>query len=265
MVEAAAKEAPGRGGGPRPPAGGPRFALRFEDGRGRLALSQPFRFALGTIDALELDLGPLRFPLDLSAGPRRFRTRRTRVRACRMRVDVPALVAAAVEEPHALRPLAPARHGLAWALRDAFGTVAFETRAKAEGPDLWVGIAEARAAAEGPAPPLVRVHVAARAIGLDVDEERGVLRAPRLISTLLAEALVPHGWRVPDDRASRLGIEVLGPRRVAVRTLDAGEAEGAVDDPIWERARRLAPVTRALGAGDADEARRRWRALRERS
>jgi tetratricopeptide (TPR) repeat protein len=258
----AAPRTGGRGG---PPDGGPRFALRFEDGRGRLTLARPLRFALGVVERLELDLGPLRFPIDLSAGPGRFSTRRTRVRSARLRVDVAPLLAAVVEEPLELRALAPAPEGPSWALRDAFGTVAFETRLAGEGPDLRIALSNARAATEGPAPPLVRAHVAAGALGLAADEDRGARVVPRALSALLAEALVPHGWRVPDDRATRLAVEGAGPHRVVLRTLEAGEAEGGSADPAWEVARRLSPIVAALAVGQVEEARRRWRALEERA
>lgn len=250
-------------GGPSP-EGGPRFALRFEDGAGRLVLARPMPFALGVVDALELELGPLRFPLDLSGGASRFRTRRTRVRAARVRLDLPALIARFVEEPFALTPLAPsAPDGMAFALRDAFGTVAFDAHARFEGSRLRVVPARARGVHEGPAPALVRVLVAARTLGLGQEGDRGALVIERALSAVLLEALVPHGWRVPDDRAVRLGLEVLGGRRVALHTLAPGAVEAA-PGPVWERARVLAPVLAHLATGDADAARASWRALEER-
>ncbi|MEC7525101.1 MAG: hypothetical protein VYE22_34785 [Myxococcota bacterium] len=261
-MEAEARAEEG-GGARRPPEGGPRFALRFEDGRGRLQLARPFRFAFGRVEHLVLDLGRLAFPLDLSAGPGRFRTRRTRVREAKVRVDVPSVLAALARDPYAARPLSPVEGGLAFALRDAFGTVAFETRATFEGSTLRVAPLDARAATEGPAPPLARVMVAARALGLELEVDRGALSAPRALGALLMEALVPHGWRVPDDRGVRLRLEVLGPRRVSIETLPESAPEPA-PDPAWERARRLAPVVAALAIGDRERAERVWADLRER-
>ena len=64
-------------GGPVPaPGARPGFALRFERGRGVLALSGPLAFAAGTIDALEIDLGALPSPVDVRAGAARWRHRR---------------------------------------------------------------------------------------------------------------------------------------------------------------------------------------------
>lgn len=247
-----------------PPGGGPRFALRFEEGRGLLALARPLRFALGTVEALELSLGALRFPLDLSAGATRFRTRRTRVRAARVRIDLDAWIASAALAPYRLVPLAPRSGGLAWALGDPYGTVALDAHARVEGPDLLVAISSARSATEGPAPPAARVHAAARAMDLELDAEAGVLRVPRVLSAVLMEALVPHGWRVPDDRGVRVALEILGRRRVLLRALAEGEAEPAHDPAPFERARRLAPVVAALARGDRAEAAREWAALGER-
>ena len=251
------------GGARRPPEGGPRFALRFEEGRGRLHLARPFRFALGRVEHLVLDLGRLAFPLDLSAGPSRFRTRRTRVISARLRLDLPSVLEGLVRDPYTLRALSPAGPGLAFALRDAFGTVAFDARAAFEGSTLRVLPIDARAASEGPAPPAARVLVAARTLGLELEVDRGALAAPRALSALLMEALVPHGWRVPDDRGVRLGLEVLGARRVSLFTL-AEDASDAAPDDAWERARRLAPVVAALAIGDRERAERMWADLRER-
>lgn len=263
MVRRASTAAERARGGASPP-GGPRFALRFEDGAGRLVLAQPFRFAFGEIDELELDLGRLRFPLDLSAGPGRFRTRRTRVRSARVRIDLPALLERFVEEPFELAPLAPIEGGMAFVLRDAFGTIALDVHARFEGPRLRLVPARARAAHEGPAAPLVRAFVAAQGLGFELEEDRGALLLRRPLSTLLMEALTPHGWRVPDDRSVRLRVEVLGSRRVALRTLAEGEEDHADSGAPWERARVLAPVVSLLAIGETDAARRAWEVIRER-
>ncbi|MBX3272519.1 MAG: hypothetical protein KF729_19830 [Sandaracinaceae bacterium] len=244
-------------------ADGPRFALRFEEGLGRLVLARELPFALGIVDALELDLGPLRFPLDLSGGAGRFRTRRTRVRAARVRLDLPALLARLVEEPYGLAALAPAQGSLAFALRDAFGTVALDVEARFEGPHLRVVAHGARAVHDGPAPPLVRAVVAARALGLDYEEDRGAIRVERALSAVLREALVPHGWRVPDDRAVSVALEVLGPHRVALATRTDGD-DLSRPGPAWERARALAPLVAHLAVGELAEARAAYAALVER-
>jgi len=243
---------------------GPRFALRFEDGSGRLVLAKPLRFAYGVVDELALDLGPLSFPLDLSAGAGRFRFRRTRVRSARVRLDLASLLESRVDEPLALSPLAPLEEGMAFALSDAFGTIALDAHARFEGPRLRVAPSRARAVQEGPAAPLVRVIVAARALGFELEEDRGALVIERPLSALLTEAMVPWGWRVPDDRSTRLVIEALGSRRVALRTLDTGEPEPP-PAAAWERARALAPAMSLLAIGQVDAAARAFETLRERN
>lgn len=251
-----------RAGAP-PPTDGPRFALRFEDGAGRLVLARPLKFALGEVDELELELGPLRFPLDLTAGPGRFRTRRTRVRSARVRIDLPSMLARFVEEPFALEPIVPIDGGMAFALRDAFGTLALDVHARFEGSRLWVLPTRARAVHEGPAPALVRAVVAARAVGMALDDTRGALVADRVLSHVLMEALVPHGWRMPDDRGVRLDVEVLGARRVALRTVETDHDPSLRRGP-WEQARMLAPVVAQLTLGDEERAAREWASVRER-
>lgn len=246
------------------PSRGPRFALRFEAGGGVLVLAHPLRFSFGTIDALELSLGSLRFPLDVRAGAARFRSRRTRVVRASVRLDLRALVQRRLEPPQRLGALAPSAEGIAWALTDELGTIAFDTRVRAEGPDLWVLVEHARSAGRGPTPPLVRAFSVARALGFEHDEESGVLRVPRVLGAALMEALVPHGWRVPDDRGLRLAVKVLGRHFITLETSDEGAPEPVFDPEPWERARRLAPIVQAFLRGEPTEARRAAEALHER-
>ena len=58
----------------------PRFDLRFEAGHGFLRLARPLDAGGARFESLELSLGRVAFPIDLTDGPLRFRTRCTRVR-----------------------------------------------------------------------------------------------------------------------------------------------------------------------------------------
>lgn len=255
--------APSRSGG-RPPPEGPRFSLRFDERGGILALARPFPFAFGILESLELGLDELRFPLDLSAGPARFRTRRTRVRQASVRLELDALIDAAVEEPFGLRTLAPSERGMGFALRDAFGTVAFDAEARFEGATLRIAAHGARAVLDAPVPPLARLVLAARALGLSLEASRGAIALPRCLGAVLRDALVPHGWRIPDDASCRLTLEWLGPRRARLRTLADDEPDPAVDVDRWEAVTRLAPVVARLADGDEAGARAAFEALEER-
>ncbi|MGE0786756.1 MAG: hypothetical protein AB7S26_13875 [Sandaracinaceae bacterium] len=254
------------GGGEAP--SGPRFALRFDRDGGVLALAQPFDFELGCVESLELELPQLTFPLDLSAGPGRFRTHRTRVRAAQVRLNLDRLLGERFEEPFALRPLAPSAASPStsqgFLLRDAFGAVAFEAHVRAEAGGLRIAIEDARAVAPAPAPPLVRALLAARTVGLRWSDTHGTLALPRALSGLLTVALVPFGWRVPDDRACRLALEPLSARRLRVRTLAATEAEPTPEPGCWEAAARMAPSVRALIDGQLEVARAAYADLVER-
>ncbi|MFK7990862.1 MAG: tetratricopeptide repeat protein [Sandaracinaceae bacterium] len=240
---------PHRGGEPASLEPGPRFALRFEAGRGRLSLAKRHRFAFGFVEALELDLGRLQFPLDLSRGPGRFRTRRTRVVSAEVRLDLAALVREWAAEPYGVSLLAPRADGVLVAVRDAFGTVATEVTFGVEGPDVALTLGDARAATEGPAPPLARALVAARSLGLGLDAERGCMLVPRALSSVLREALTPFGWRVPDDRGTSLQLEMLSADRVVLRT-----GEASVLSDAFAVASRLAPLVGALADGDHERA-----------
>lgn len=261
MADAAHQEAIRSGGGPPE---GPRFSLRFDERGGVLALARPFAFRYGLLEELELGLGRLRFPLDLSAGPSRFRTRRTHVLRASVRVELAEVLDGLIEEPFSLRSLGPADDGMGFALRDAFGTVAFDADARFEGSTLRLAAHEARAVLDAPAPPLARVALAARALGLAHEDERGAWALPRALTALLREALVPFGWRQPDDRNCRLALEWLGPRRFRVRTLAVEDDEPADGSARWEAVERLAPVVAQLASGDEPGARILWESVRER-
>ncbi len=181
---------------------GPRFDLRFESGAGMLRLARPLSVGPVRIVELELSLGPMRFPLDMTNGPARFRTRRTRVRRARIAIDPTGLAEAARKRGVAIAIDAARDGALEATLEDEAGAVAFEVHPCTEGHDLLVHLGAVRSAVDAPATPFRRVLRAARRLGFELDEERGMLRFDRPARRLLAEALCPYGYRVPDERGA---------------------------------------------------------------
>lgn len=259
---------------------GPRFDVRFEPEGGLLELAKPLRISAAEVESLSLSLGRVRFPLAVGGGAARFRTRRTTARRARVRVDLRALAALCAASGVRLR-FAGVTSGdaLRCALVDGSGALAFEATPLADGADLVFGLRGARAATDGPAPPLARVLVALRPLGAVLDAESGLLRLHRPLRVVLREAMAGHGWRVPDERAVRLGAPLLDERSLLLSTFSDAASEtlsgapaprlaAAADAPpraadapevrdvaLREDARLLAPVLAALDAADLDGAR----------
>lgn len=237
---------------------GPRFALRFEAGRGVLALAKPMRVAGGVLEALELTIAVLRFPLDVTAGAIRFRTSRTRVVSAVVRLDVRAIERAAAARGVRLRVLFASADGrLSLGIVDAFGALAVELDVAPEGPDLVAAVREVRAAVDAPEPAWARALGALRTLGVVLDEERGLLLLARPLRATLREALVAQGWRAPDERGTELTAPTLEDGLVTLslsrRPTDRARAGRWLE--AAESARSLAPALVALALGDRDKAR----------
>ena len=215
----------------------PRFSLRFENGRGILALARPFTFGLGAIESLELDVGRLPSPLDLRAGAARFRHRRATLTAATLRLDLDALARELSAPGRALRVLGTEDGRLAVSLRDPLRTVAVELVPGWEGADLLLAPRGARASIEGPRPPIADVLRALASIGAPLMPERGVVRVERPIERLLAEALVPAGWRVPDPRGAARSAPALVDRSLRIVLGRDAESTSPLSDAHGSAAR----------------------------
>ena len=226
---------------------GPRFDLRFEAGRGLLRLARVLSAGAARVVALELSLGNVRFPVDVTEGPLRFRTRRTVLRSARVLIDPRELVRWAAGRGVRLEIASPLDGGaFAVAMADEVGTIAFDAVVVADGADLLIAAERVRVATDGPATPWTRIDRMARKLGLELDVERGAWRAHRPVRRILARALVARGWRLPDERAVS-----LGPPRLTDGSfvLELGRllAGGRM---LLDEARLLAPVAERLVAMD---------------
>ena len=180
----------------------PRFDLRFERGRGQIRLGRPLSSSLVAFDALAMELD-VRGPLSLQGGAARFRHHRSRLRSAELVLRLSVLVRLARERGVALA-IDRASEDLAVSIRDAIGTIAFRGIVAFDGPDLVVfprGLAFVR---RGPVSPWARVVGAARELGFTWSAELGAFRWRRPLRHLLADALLPHGWRVPEERGLAL-------------------------------------------------------------
>jgi predicted Zn-dependent protease len=243
-----------KGRGARPAGGdGPRFDLRFEAGRGFLRLSRPLDAGTGRAVALDLGLGHVRFPVDVTGGATVFRHRRTRVRSATFLVDVADLRRAAEARGIGLT-IGDAPDGVAIALRDDFGALGLHVVPFVDGRDLCFHVRSHRAVNDGPANPFRRIVEATSALGLAFDRDTGVFRLERPARALLAHALVTRGYRLPDDR----GVDLVVPRRddgafaIELGNVHAGAAE--TDIEAAEEARVAAPVLRCLADDDVEGA-----------
>jgi hypothetical protein len=187
----------------RPTAEGPRFDLRFERGRVHLSLGRPLGIDGVTIEQLVIALD-FRGPVDLRGGAKRFRHHRGRVVELRLRVR-PARLASWLDEGRTLRVedrAGPSReeHSLRIASRDEAGVLAFEVGLAFDGVDLVASPRELAWVRGSPRNAWERWAKLAERMGGRADAASGVLRVERPIRALLAEVLLPHGWRVPDER-----------------------------------------------------------------
>jgi len=259
----------------RPTAEGPRFDLRFERGRVHLSLGRPLGIDGVTVEHLVIALD-FRGPVDLRGGAKRFRHHRGRVVELRLRVR-PARLASWLDEGRALRVedrAEPSREdtSLRAAYRDEAGVLAFDVALAFDGVDVVASPGELAWVRGSPRSAWERWAKLAERVGGRADASSGVLRVERPIRGLLAEVLLPHGWRVPDERGCgarlaasgdtllvEVGERLVGPRPTprdgtvfdaAEPSGDAGSLRACLDAADLEGARA---AQRRLGGWLAGE------------
>ncbi len=228
----------------------PRFDLRFVAGRAMLRLARPLVSHPARIEELELAVSRVKFPFDVTRGVARFRTQRTRVARAAIQIHFADLARALP----GLRVEQAAGDRLTASIRDQLGAVAFEARLGFDGADLLVAVSDVRAAVEALAPPLARLLSYARARGATVDAARGALRIARPLRWLLADPLIAHGFRAPDERSARVRIARLDAAsvRIVLEPPSKGDAAPSLvsdlDRGATARGALLASLA-SLGAG----------------
>ncbi|HJL38817.1 MAG TPA: hypothetical protein RMG95_24180, partial [Polyangiaceae bacterium LLY-WYZ-15_(1-7)] len=111
-------------------------------------------------------------------------------------------------------------------VRDPIGVLGLELALAFDGPDLLLFPTALAALDAGPHGLAARVDAAARSFGLELDHALGALRWRRPVRRLLAEMLLPAGWRLPDERAAVFTLEARG-RALRLRTDAAAGERGA--------------------------------------
>ncbi len=198
-----------------------------------------------------MDLGRLPLPMDLRAGANRFRHRRARTIELEVRLDLDALAHALSRDDLAICVLGTSPRTLSLVLRDPVRTVALDLLPAWEGRDLVVAVRNVRAALEGPRSAIADAIGALRGYGAEMDPELGVLRLEDPLTELLTEALVPHGWRVPELASVARSAPLIEGRHLVFRT---GKSGAMADETraAFEDARVLAPVSKALVSNEED-------------
>ena len=245
-------------------AEGPRFDLRFERGRVHLSLGRPLSIDGVTLEQLVVALD-FRGPVDLRGGAKRFRHHRGRVIELRFRTR-PSRFAASLDEGRVLRVEDTGGSSMRVAYRDEAGVLAVEGALAFDGSDLVALPRELAWVRGSPRSAWERWARLAERVGGRVDATSGLLRIERPIRGLLAEVLLPHGWRVPDERGCGVrmtpagdalvieaGERVVGPRPTS-RTTSIFDTNEPTGDAGALRA--------CLDAADLDGARAAQRALR---
>ena len=243
----------------------PRFDLRFRAGKGHLVLGRPVPVMGARLEELTLEVVvPSRF--DLGDGRSRLRRMRSSVERARAEIRWRGVVQWAQDRGAELQLRGLRSQRLAVALRDATGVLAAELDVHADGADLVGGLRSLEWVRPGVHPPFTRLRSALAPLGIRWEAHNGVFRLPRPLRSLLAEVLLPSGYRLPEERSC--GLTLTLKRRSLI--LDAeGQPEPAdldryrrqiADPPPWlreamgvaERGRRPEATTGSGGGKPAD-------------
>lgn len=229
------------------------FSLRFEAGRGVATLARPVASAVSTLTRLVMDFGRLQPPIDLRAGANRFKHRRARVIELEARLDLDALARVLSRNDLEMRVLGTSPEKLSLVLRDPVRTIALDLLPAWEGCELVLAVRNVRAALEGPRSAIADALDSLHGYGAEMDPDLGVLRLGDPLLELLTEALVPHGWRVPELASIARRAPLLEGRHLVLRTgtsnVIADETRAALED-----ARVLAPLLTTLVSKDGKDA-----------
>lgn len=189
---------------------GPRFHLRFEEGRGYLELAQEQRRPLFTLRHAKLALSRVKFPIAVGGGASRFRTRHTHLRHVDIELSLGALLEYAKAQGVQLRVHTHnSEGGYVCSLELPEGVIAFRGHIMAAGTDILLAVEDEHRIVEDTTTVWQRIASAFLALGAEFDEERGVFVWADALSAMLRDALCRHGWKLPDARAIQLDVVAI--------------------------------------------------------
>lgn len=241
----------------------PRFDLRLRKGRARLVLAEPYvgpGYRIAELES-EIELGD---GVSFEGGALRFRHAAARVVRAVVRVH-PSTFAT----PDERLELRGGPEGEVRAMFvDAEGALSARLLAHAREGAVWLHVRSLSWVRSANRAPLARLVSVASRHGFDFDRSLRALVWRRPVRALLADALLPAGWRLPDERGlpGRFAIDGEGVM-FELGARDAEEPEpGSIQVPAWE-ARWEEPGPPGGDAGalraalEADEAPRTLRRL----
>ncbi|MFK8003723.1 MAG: tetratricopeptide repeat protein [Polyangiales bacterium] len=182
----------------------PRFDLFFEGGSCIVKARGPISAGPARIEELSMNT-EIRGAFDMRGGTERVRHRRSRLGSTSARVPFSSLSARAA--PLGLRVRFEAlKNGLRIELEDEIGVLCVEGRVGGRGADLLFIPTNVRWFRAGPTSAWDRLLAAAQRVGVPFEVMSGAFVVRRPLRLCMAQALLPQGWRLPDDRSVYLEV-----------------------------------------------------------
>lgn len=220
----------------------PRFDLLFESGTCRARARAEIAARGLRVDGLTLEFDLPR-PFDLSGGAHRMRNVRSVLVSMRVRAGFDALEAAARDAGVMLR-LRSEDDAVRLDARDEVGCLSALCSVFVHDGQICVAVQEMSWSRDAPSPAWDRLRALFARLALAYDAGTATFRIARPLRRVLAEVLLPHGWRLPDDRGAGLDVAL----EHGALVLECAGERG--DSPRLDAARQHAETFAALARGD---------------
>lgn len=191
-------------------SGSPRFHLRFSRGEGRLLLSRLFRGPWFTLFDLEIDLGVLPYPLNVTGGASVFRDYSSTAAALRGEIPMVAVTQWLRNHGMSLSGFRAVKNGVVATFAADHADVAVRMRCFGSGADLFLLLdrAEVSARSEADAPIFRLLRTAFERLGFEYESGRGLFVLSDPFRDVIASTMLPMGYRLP----SSASLLVLAPQ-----------------------------------------------------